>query len=107
MWYFHVVSNNQAEIKMNIWEKAAADRQSKCDRLISSLSKMSADQIREKLDSMRRIAASLPSWKSFEAQQLRRNANDVENHFFLILNPQFAFGENLEHANRKGFPIPQ
>ena len=92
---------------MDIWEKSAADRQAKYERLISSLSKMSADQIREKLNSMRKIAASLPSWKSFETQQLRRNANDAEGYFFLILNPEFAFGENLEHAMRKGFPIPQ
>lgn len=76
-------------------------------RLLAKLSKMEAPQIKSEIAKMHDKARSLPKRDAWEADQLRTMANGAANHYFLILNPEMAYGENLEHAINRGLPIPQ
>ena len=76
-------------------------------RLLAKLSKMEALQIKSELAKMHNKARTLPKRDAWEADQLHTMANGAANHYFLIMNPEMAYGENLEHAIKRGLPIPQ
>lgn len=76
-------------------------------RLIAKLGKMEAPQIKSEIIKMHEKARALPNRDAWEADQLHTLANGAANHYFLILNPEMAYGENLEHAIKRGLPIPQ
>ena len=77
------------------------------DRLLAKLSKMEAPQIKSEIGKMHDKARSLPKRDAWEAEQLHTMANGAANYYFLILSPEMAYGENLEHAISRGLPIPQ
>jgi len=84
----------------------AVARQSKFANLIAMLAVMPSEGIKAEITNMRSKARSLPPRKSWDADQLRLMTNDAENHFFLILNPDLANGENLAHAIANNLPTP-
>jgi hypothetical protein len=84
----------------------AIARQSKFANLIARLKAMSPEQIKREITGMRSKAHSMPPKRSWGADQLRIMANDAENHFFLVLNPGLACGENLAHAMAHNLPLP-
>ena len=103
--------NARQGLRMSNTATAAAYLQStkaaRYARLLAKLSKMEAPQIKSEIAKMHDKARSLPKRDAWEADQLRTMANGAANHYFLILNPEMAYGENLEHAINRGLPIPQ
>jgi hypothetical protein len=88
-------------------EKLNATKESRLESLISKLSKMGAEEIKSQLAKMHNRARTLPKRAEWEADQLHTMANAAENYFFLVLNPEKAFGANLEYAIKRGLPVPQ
>ena len=98
--------------KMKLNNTTAADylqssKDARYTQLIAKLGKMEAAQIKSELAKMHDEARSLPKRDAWESDQLHIMANAAANHYFLIMNPEMAHGENLEHAIKRGFPIPQ
>jgi hypothetical protein len=89
-------------------ESYQSARNRQFEKLLTEFNKLPAEQIQSRLQGMHEKARALGQLKKteFESEQLHKIANDLNNHFFLILNPDQVTPQNIAHAQAYGFAIP-
>ena len=88
-------------------DQYASAKEKRRNAFIVRLSKLNPIEIQQSINQTHESARLLPKKDAFKAEELHNFANDAENYFYLILNPAMAFGENLNHAIKRGYPIPE
>lgn len=88
------------------FDQLTARRAAQFSAMAGKLTKKDAAEIAVEIGAMREKAHRMPRRMAYEADCLRNLAAKLENHLWLLIHPEQATEENINHAKAHGFAIP-